>query len=245
VKVILCGYHWCGCKALKYLLDRNHEVFVYTHKNEWHIPSLMNYCKKTKTPCSTQSITHSDLPFVPDVICSVYYRNIIGEKVINACDGKIFNLHPSLLPKYRGCSSLTWAMVNGEQEAGFTYHYIDKGCDTGPILISKSVAIEEWDTQQTLYQRVMFEGISYFPDALDMVISGECGAPQGGESSSYPRQCPFNGEINSDWSEDDVERFIRAMIYPPYPPAKFAGCDVHTMEQYKELVSSHENQLCE
>ena len=87
---------------------------------------------------------------------------MIKQDVIDIVNGKIFNLHPALLPKYRGCSSVTWAMINGEKECGFTYHYIDKGCDTGKIILQKAIKIEDFDTQLTLYNRVMFESMDYF-----------------------------------------------------------------------------------
>ena len=154
MNVILCGYHWTGCKALQILRKMNHNVYVFTHENPYHIPSLIDYCKKAEIPYSLENISKSELPFTPDVICSIYYRYIIKKQIIESCKGKIFNLHPALLPKYRGCSSLTWAMINGEKEAGFTYHYIDVGTDTGDVIIQESLKIEEFDTQETLFLRL-------------------------------------------------------------------------------------------
>ena len=72
------------------------------------------------------------------MICSIYYRYIIEEEIINCVNGKIFNLHPSLLPNYKGCSSLTWAMINGEAEVGYSYHYIDVTLDTGNVILQKN-----------------------------------------------------------------------------------------------------------
>jgi len=197
MKVILCGYHWTGCKALDLLLDKGHEVFVYTHESPYHIPSVKDMCIKRNISFSTGNISESDLPFIPDVICSIYYRYIIKKKIIDSCNGKIFNLHPSLLPKYRGCSSLTWAIINGESEAGFSYHYVDEGCDTGNILLQERIKIEEWDTQETLYNKVLFAAMDCFYEAFKMVASGTPGYPQTGEVSYFKRGCPFNGEIES------------------------------------------------
>ena len=135
MKIILCGYHWTGCKALQDILDLGHEVFVYTHENPYHIPSLIDLCIKKGVQFSILDISKSKLPFVPDVICSIFYRYIIREHIIRACGGRIFNLHPSLLPKYRGCSSLTWALINGEEFIGFTFHYITNKIDEGKILL--------------------------------------------------------------------------------------------------------------
>ena len=135
MKVILCGYHWTGCKALELLIEDGHEVFVYTHKTENQIADLEGLCIKKQIAYTLDRIKVENLPFVPDIICSIYYRYITDSNVISSVNGKIFNLYPALLPSYRGCSSLTWAMINGEKECGFTFHYIDAGCDTGKVII--------------------------------------------------------------------------------------------------------------
>ena len=175
------------------------------------------------------------MPFKPDIICSIYYRYIIPENVINAVNGKIFNLHPALLPNYRGCSSLTWAMINGEEYCGYTYHYIDKDCDTGRIIIQKKIKIEDFDTQLTLYNRVMFTALNDFKEVLNLVSNGYKGTEQIGEGSYYKRGCPYGGIIQDEFSEDKAERFIRAMIYPPYPPAKYNDKSVVSIEEYMEI----------
>lgn len=237
MRIILCGYHWTGCKALEILMKSHNEIFVYTHKAEALVPDLRLYCEKKGIPYTLDRISSDNLPFTPDIICSVYYRNIIPSDVIKAANRKIFNLHPSLLPRYRGCSSLTWAMINGEKECGYTYHYIDEGIDTGNIIIQKSVRIEEFDTQLTLYNRIMVLAMEDFEKAFDMVCSGYPGTVQNGKGSYYGRGCPYNGEISEDMDDDTVERFIRAMIYPPYPVAKLDGVDISSYEEYRQVVN--------
>ena len=81
MKVILCGYNWAGCKALDILISQGYNVFVFTHENPYHIPSLINLCDKKNIPCSTENISRSIFPFIPDLICSIYYRNIIKKEV--------------------------------------------------------------------------------------------------------------------------------------------------------------------
>jgi UDP-4-amino-4-deoxy-L-arabinose formyltransferase/UDP-glucuronic acid dehydrogenase (UDP-4-keto-hexauronic acid decarboxylating) len=236
MKVILCGYHWTGCKALELLLEKNCEVYVYTHKTENYIADLEGLCIKKNIGYTFDKINVDNLPFAPDIICSIYYRYIIDRKVINAVNGKIFNLHPALLPKYRGCSSLTWAMINGEHECGFTYHYIDEGCDTGDIILQKTVKIEDFDTQLTLYNRVMFESMDYFLEVLEMVVKGCAGKPQEGVSSQYKRGCPMDGKITDSMDDDIKERFVRAMCYPPYPAAKYNDKEIATLSDLKKYT---------
>ncbi len=235
MKVILCGYNWTGCRALKFLLNDNHEVYVYTSNNPYNIPSLVDLCEKEHVGYTTQKIAVDNLPFKPDIICSIYYRYIIPQDIIDCCQGKIFNLHPALLPKYRGCSSLTWAMINGETDVGYTYHYIDKSVDTGKIIIQKKVPLYDFDTQETLYNRVMFEAMNDFSEAFNLVSSGYAGVEQVGTPSLYKRGCPYDGIIDDNWSEEKIERFIRAMIYPPYAPAKYNNKDIFSLKDYKMI----------
>ena len=111
MRIILCGYHWTGCKALELLLAEGHEVYVYTHETENSIADLEGLCIRKNVGYTLDKISADNLPFVPDMICSVYYRWIIKPDVLQLAKGRAFNLHPALLPKYRGCSSLTWAMI--------------------------------------------------------------------------------------------------------------------------------------
>ncbi|MEZ4795936.1 MAG: formyltransferase family protein [Flavobacteriaceae bacterium] len=238
MKVILCGYNWIGCKALTELLDQGYEVYVYTHENPYYVNSLIDLCEKLNVGYTTNKISKSNIPFIPDIICSIYYRYIIDKEIIDIVKGKIFNLHPSLLPKYKGCSSITWALINGENKTGFTFHYIDQGIDTGNIILQKEINIEDWDTQIDLYHRVMYEASKYFLEVLQMVIKGFVGYTQDLTSGNYyKRGCPYNGEIDPKWSLDKIERFIRAMYYPPLPFAKYGNDYVKTLSEYKKLIN--------
>lgn len=235
MKVILCGYNWTGAKALEILMDKGHDIFVYTHKTENCCVDVEGMCIRYNVPYTLDKIELDNMPFIPDVISSVYYRYIIDKDVINAVQGKIFNLHPALLPKYRGCSSLTWAMINGEKKCGFTYHYIDKNCDAGDIIIQKEIEIEPFDTQNTLYNRVMFEAMDWFYEAFEKVAMKIPGMPQTGESSLYKRGCPMEGCLEVDSSVEYADRFIRAMINPPYKPAQCQGKYIYTMKEFMDL----------
>lgn len=237
---ILCGYQWAGCKALDHLLKDFDEVFVYTHDSPGYVPDLAALCEEKNIAYSTDKIAVENMPFVPDVICSIYYRYIISGDVIDAVRGKIFNLHPSLLPKYRGCSSLTWAMINQEPHAGYTYHYIDAGCDTGDIIMQDVLPIEVWDTQQSLYQRAMERALDQFELAVAFVLEGRAGQPQRGTPTYYPRGCPHDGVISDDWTPSQIRAFIRAMINPPLPVATYRGQPVTSYRQFLQAKTSQQ-----
>lgn len=235
MKVILCGYHWAGCRAMVELLDQATDLFVYTHASPPCVPDLREACRVAGAAHSLDDISQSSLPFQPDVIASVYYRNILSPGVLAQAGGRAFNLHPSLLPKYRGCSSLAWAMIHGEEYAGYTYHYIDQGIDTGDVLLQRRMPIYPWDTGFSLYYRVMFRAMEDFSGVLKMVVAGLPGRPQEGVSSYYRRGCPFDAQIQDEWSEEVISRFIRALVFPPLPPAQYRGRSIHSLAEYKTL----------
>jgi methionyl-tRNA formyltransferase len=129
-------------------------------------------------------------------------------------------------------------MVEGETQVGFTYHYIDEDWDNGDIIIQESEPVEPFDLQATLFQRVMVKSMDRFMDAFRHVASGTAGSPQQGEASYFRRGAPFGGTIDPMWPDDKIERFIRAMNHPPYPPAQFAGIPVNTFDEYVTLRKS-------
>ena len=198
--------------------------------------NLINYCKEQDIPYSIAKIEKNNLPYVPDIICSVYYRYIINDDVIESVRGKIFNLHPSLLPEYKGCSSLTWAMINNEKYVGFTYHYLTSEVDCGNILLQMKLEIEPFDLQNTLYKRVMFESLKYFKDVVRMVLEEDAGTFQDDNMGKYyKRGCPLKGEIDDAWDSEKIKRFIRSMVCPPLPYARYNGREVKTFNDFLEL----------
>ena len=237
MKIILCGYKLIGCEILSSLLKRNYEVYVYTHESPFFIHDLKQACINHDIEFSTKKISIDNIPFKPDLICVAYYNYIIPKDIINFCDNKIFNIHPSLLPKFRGCSSITWALINNEKYTGFTYHYIDKNIDTGNIIFQKEIKINSYDTGGSLYMKVMLEAADHFEYVLKMIERGHEGTPQIGDGEYYKRGAPYNGVISLKWSEEKIERFIRAMTHPPYPFATYKGIEIKSISEFKNIVN--------
>ncbi len=237
LKVLLCGYHLIGCQVLEYLLKKEDisDLAVFTHESPKEVPDVSVVAKKHGVLCTTKDVSKAELPFDPDIIASVYYRNIIRRIVIEKCNGRIFNLHPSLLPRHRGCSSVPWAIIEGDTVTGVTFHYIDEGVDTGKIILQAAIQISPDETQDSLITKCMEKGIQFFPAAFDLVKHGFPGVEQQGCPSFHKRGCPYEGHIQDDWSIDKVERFIRSMIFPPYPCATYKGVSVSTLDEYLKL----------
>jgi methionyl-tRNA formyltransferase len=244
INLILCGYHWTGCRVLEHLLTRSDigNLAIYTHEAPPQVPSVAAIAKSHHVACSLEDVSKSALPFKPDIIASVYYRNIIRPHRIADCEGRIFNMHPSLLPRHRGCSSIPWALIDGDATTGVTFHYIDQGIDTGNILLQVSIPIANTDTQYSLFEHCMEVGVQSWPTAFELIRRGDAGTRQEGASSYHKRGAPYDGKIDPSWPADKIERFIRAMNFPPYPYATYQGTEIQTFERYQNL---RENRILE
>ena len=106
----------------------------------------------------------------PDYILSVYYRKILPQDVFSKGRLGAFNIHPSLLPAYRGPTPTGWALLNGEDEVGVTIHAIDAGIDTGPVLAQSRVPISFDDTGYTLHHKQKRAGFRLFISVLPRLL---------------------------------------------------------------------------
>ncbi len=81
----------------------------------------------------------------PDLICLAGYMKIVSATILDHYQGRMINIHPSLLPKYPGLDALNQAISNNEEQAGATVHFVDLGMDTGEIILQKSFSIKNMD----------------------------------------------------------------------------------------------------
>jgi methionyl-tRNA formyltransferase len=232
--VFLCGFQRIGVLVLHHLLQRDDvdRIAVFTHEAPDHITDLRTAAHKCGVWCTTASVNAAQVPFEPDIIASVYYRHVIMPNILQRSGGKAFNVHPSLLPRHRGCSSLTWSLFEGDTVTGITFHYMDNGIDTGNIILQAAIQISADDTQATLFERAMDLGAAYWPAAFELVKTGFSGMPQQGEATYHGRGVPYGGAIDESWDLPRIERFIRAMTNPPYPYAKFRELEVRTIQDF-------------
>jgi methionyl-tRNA formyltransferase len=240
MKLVLCGHGDACIEVLRQAAAAQdiQDVYLLTHDPVPYLADILPVAKELDVPWTTESINTAKLPFKPDVISSVWYRKIIHPPIVDLVGGSIFNLHPSLLPRHRGCSSVPWSIIGGDAETGVTAHYIDAGVDTGRVILQSRIAIESTETQLSLYRKCMSLAASMWRDALLLVVAGEPGVEQSETGATHhPRGAPYGGEIDDSWSEAQIERFIRAMTFPPLPYATYRGHEVRTFSEYLQLRS--------
>ncbi|WP_039017699.1 phosphoribosylglycinamide formyltransferase [Halocynthiibacter namhaensis] len=111
----------------------------------------------------------------PDVICLAGFMRILSPVFVNAWDGKVLNIHPSLLPKYKGLHTHARAIEAGDPEAGCSVHRVTAGLDEGPVLGQAHVDIEPDDTPETLASRVLVQEHLLYPAVLRRFLGGNEG----------------------------------------------------------------------
>ena len=134
--------------------------------------------------CETRDVFNENLLKIlqevnPDLIVLAGYLVVIPEIVIDAFENRIINIHPSLIPAfcgtgYYGLKVHEAALKRGVKVVGATVHFVDKGTDTGPIIMQKAVAVQNGDTPKVLQQRVMEQAEwNILPAAIDKIAHGK------------------------------------------------------------------------
>lgn len=118
------------------------------------------------------ALTQALIPYQPAVICLAGFMRVLSEDFVNHWDGKIINIHPSLLPKYRGLNTHVRAIDAGDTVAGCTVHVVTPALDDGPILGQAQVPILPGDTPDVLAARVLIEEHRLYPAALRSFMGG-------------------------------------------------------------------------
>jgi methionyl-tRNA formyltransferase len=155
----------------------------------------------------------------PDFIVVVAFGQILTQAILASSRMGAVNLHPSLLPRYRGPAPIQWALINGEKETGITTMFMDKGTDTGDLLLTETVAIEADDTSATLHDRLAQKGASLLDETIAALSAGRLiPVPQDESQATYaPLLKKSDGHINWDMPAEGVANLVRGMN--PWPGA--------------------------
>ena len=106
-----------------------------------------------------------------NLICLAGFMRILSKNFIQSFKGQILNIHPSLLPKYKGLNTHERAIKNKDRYSGCTVHFVTAKLDSGKIIIQKKVKINKKDTPRTLANKVLAEEHKLYPEAILKIIS--------------------------------------------------------------------------
>lgn len=171
-----------------------------------------------------------------DAACVVAYGQILKPEVLEAPRLGCFNLHGSLLPRWRGAAPIQRAIMAGDRQTGVQIMRMSEGLDEGPILLSEVLDIRPDDTAATLSERMSHIGASLWPRALAAIERGGVeGTPQTGEPTYARKITPAEARI--DWTRPaaEIDAHIRGLS--PFPGAWFESPGPDGPVRIKALMS--------
>lgn len=170
----------------------------------------------------SESFLNELAAFNADIQLVVAFR-MLPEAVWNMPRLGTFNLHASLLPKYRGAAPINWAIINGEKETGLTTFFLKQEIDTGDVLLQKTIQLKPNETAGSLHDTLMVEGAQLVLESFELIESGAYQLKQQAQLS-LSKNTPlapkiFKEHCRIDWEKTalEIERLVRGMS--PYPTA--------------------------
>lgn len=229
-KAIVCAHSPVGREALMGLLETGVEVqalFTYpqTADESWFEPPAA-LAKRHGIPVRYEADFNSAAVYEfictlkPDLLLSFYFREMIQAHFLEIPSCGAYNLHGSLLPKYRGRAPINWVLLKGEKETGITLHAMTPKPDDGDIFGQTRIKIEWDETALSLTQKAACAGRELVKDCIPDILEGRQGIPQKrlGPSSYFGGRKPQDSRL--DFSMNALEAFnqIRA-VADPWPNA--------------------------
>jgi len=231
MKSIVFAYHNIGCVGIEALLKNGFEIAaVFTHKDDpnesnWFDSVAWLSASRNLPVFAPEDINHPlwvqrirDIN--PDIIFSFYYRNMIGQAILDIPKFGALNLHGSLLPKYRGRCPVNWVILKGEKETGVTLHYMTPRPDDGDIVAQNRISISQDDNALILHSKLKNASGRMLDEVLPLIkIQKAPRTPQDNAVATYfGGRGPQDGEIHWENKSSEIRNLVRAVTIP-YPGA--------------------------
>lgn len=230
-RAVVFAYHDVGVRCLAVLLAHGIEVpLVMTHDDDpsetiW-FGSVARLAADNHLPCAapadpnTAEWVERVRRLEPDLLFSFYYRRMLSPRLLAVPRLGAYNMHGSLLPRYRGRAPVNWAVIHGERETGATLHAMVEKPDAGPIAAQQAVPILPDDTALNVFHKVTVAAEMVLYGALPRIVDGSIALVDQDlkQGSYFGGRTPADGRIDWQSSALSVHNLIRG-VAPPYPGA--------------------------
>ena len=169
------------------------------------------------TAIKTEAYAKTLATYEPDIMVVAAYGRILPPSILNLAPHGCINIHGSLLPRHRGAAPIQWSIIKGDREVGVTIMQMDKGLDTGDILMKKSISLASGETAGTLFSKIAHLGSQALMDTLDMLAGGGLALiPQDHSKATHaPMLTKEDGRINWNRPAAELDCLIRGL--DPWP----------------------------
>ena len=237
-RAVVFAYHNVGVRCLATLINGGVDVgLVVTHTDNpnetiW-FESVEALARERGIPVitpadpNTEEVAAQVAAAKPDFLFSFYYRHMLKAPLLAIAPRGNYNMHGSLLPKYRGRVPVNWAVIHGETETGATLHAMTEKPDNGAIVAQEAVPIGLDDTAQDVFDKVTGAAERALERVLPALLAGTAThQPQDLTKGAYfGGRTPEDGRIDFTWGAARLHNFVRALTQP-YPGA-FADIGAH------------------
>jgi methionyl-tRNA formyltransferase len=231
MRAVVFAYHNVGVRCLQVLLAKGIEIpLVITHCIDPHetiwFASVAALCEEhqiayvTPIDANDPELIEAIKAAQPDIIFSFYYRHMLPPALLSIAPMGAYNMHGSLLPKYRGRVPINWAVLHGETETGATLHQMEVKPDAGAIVAQTAVPILPDDTAYDVFNKVVVAAEQTLWRVLPSIIQAQIPSLPNpiAQGSYFGGRKPEDGCINWLAPAHQVYNLIRA-VAPPYPGA--------------------------
>ncbi|MBI3291409.1 MAG: formyltransferase [Elusimicrobia bacterium] len=230
-RIVVLAYQDIGYACLEELFRRGENVVaVFTHPDDpqehvW-FRSVKALAEAHHVPVYQPEDINADEwvsrlhRLAPDLLFSFYFRKIVSPEILSIPRLGAFNVHGSLLPKYRGRCPVNWVLIHGERETGLTLHHMTVQPDAGDIVAQRAVPISKDDTVLTLYHKMANACGPLLREVLPLLKAGTAPRiPQDPrQATTFGRRRPEDGLIHWEQPAGAIYNLIRAVTHP-YPGA--------------------------
>jgi methionyl-tRNA formyltransferase len=262
MRIVIVGQGPFGEKVLEALIQKGEDVIGTFSPPDKRGEGMKVLAEKSSIPffrpglMKEPQVYESYSRLKPELGILAFVTDIIPEKLVAVPSLGTICYHPSILPRHRGASAINWALIQGDTRTGLTVFWVDKGIDTGPILLQKEVEIRPEDTTGSLYFNKLFPmGVDAMVEAVELIKKGKAPRiPQDDSKATYEPPCDDRvASVNFEKPVKDVYNLIRGCDPQPgayttyqgkrvrFYEAKMSSADIH--KQPGAIISIEEGSL--
>lgn len=225
LKVLFMGTPDFARDSLKAIYEKGHEILsvitvpdrpkgrgmklIYSEVKEYALENGLEIMQPDKLR-ENEEIIEKIKEMNPDVICVVAYGRILPKEILDIPKYGCINVHPSLLPKYRGSAPIQWAILNGDEKTGVTTMYLDEEMDSGDIILKEEVEIDKDETSGELWDRLSKIGADLLVQTLEQIENGTAPREKQGEEFTIAPMLE-KSQAKIDW-ENKTAREIKNLV---------------------------------
>jgi len=232
MRIVFVGQGPFGEKVLEALIRKGEEVAGVFSPPDKRGEGMKVLAEKSGVPVFRPNLMRDPqvydayLQLKPDLAILAFVTDIIPEKLIPIPSLGTICYHPSLLPRHRGASAINWALIQGDTRTGLTVFWVDKGIDTGPILLQKEVEIGPDETTGSVYFNKLFPmGKEAMVEAVELIKKGKAPRiPQDDSKATYEPPCDDRvASVSFEKSIKDIYNLVRGCDPQPGAYTSFRG----------------------